>query len=248
MVDVSGGTVTLEFPWKGEKIRREVKREYGFKSVVPSQTLALYANPANFAEMRPATFDELWAGTIALGVISLFLAGAGIFLLRVEDDEMPAEFADQFKHAASGSQPIDRSPRHDDDNRVIDMREPPESWQANVFWGLLFGLLLIVPTLFDAEETSSLQKYGLIVAGLAWMGFMGLSAFRNYGRTVHCDDKSIVVSQAFGSKRILLDDVKKVTRMDVGQKLRDFDNIGRSRWGKMQTTKMNIVKYVLYDA
>ena len=83
---------------------------------------------------------------------------------------------------------------------MIEMREPRESWRANVFWGLVFGVSLIVPQFFGWEETSWLEKYGFIVAGLAWMGFMGLSAFRNYGRKMRCDDTSIEVSQVFGAK------------------------------------------------
>jgi hypothetical protein len=256
VVAVEDTTVTLEFPLKGNKVRGDVKREYTFKTVEPEQTLALYVNPANPAELKPVSFGQMWGGTIALGIVSALVAVVGIVLLRVGEDKTEARLVEQFKRDmdaarlnAASSQDEGQASRRKDDGRAIEMREPRQSWKANVFWGSL-GLLAIVPSLLAPPETSFIERYGTLALGLAWMVFMGLSAYRNFGRAVRCDDGFITVSQAFGAKRIALADVKKVIREDVRQQLRDIDNVGLSRYGKMKQfdTKAAMIMYVLQDA
>jgi hypothetical protein len=252
VVDASPGeTVTLELPWRGDTIRQEVKRENGFENLTQAQTLPLYVNPLNCAEIRPATFAELWTGAIVLAGFSLFLAGTGLFLMRVEDPkmpEMPAELMAQFQRAASNPEaPKPRLP-HADDGRLIEMREPSESWKANVFWGLLFGLLLVVPPFFAPKDTPAWKKYGAMALGVAWMAFMGRSAIQNRGTIVRCDSLSIQISRPFRSERILLSAVKQVVRDDVRQKLRDLEDAGRSRSRtKPLDTMAPIVLYILRD-
>ena len=89
-----------------------------------------------------------------------------------------------------------------------------------------------------------------MLAGLAWMIFMGRSAIQNRGRSVRCDDKSIVVSQPFGSLAIPLHEVRKVTRRDVRQKLREVEEFGLSGREKFERmdTMAPIVIYCLYNA
>ena len=100
------------------------------------------------------------------------------------------------------------------DENVIMMREPRETWKANLFWGLLFGLLLIIPVFFAPEDTPVWKKYGSMLIGTAWIGFMSRKAFQNHGRTVRCDDTELEVLHPSGSWRIPLSEVKKVTRSD----------------------------------
>ncbi|MGH8540266.1 MAG: hypothetical protein ACRETW_07155 [Stenotrophobium sp.] len=89
-------TATIEFPWRGKNIRRELQRQHGryvdgieglsgYKWVRKSQTLSVYVNPANLDEMSAATTSGLWGGAIALGVVALVLAGVGIFLMTAGD-------------------------------------------------------------------------------------------------------------------------------------------------------------------
>jgi hypothetical protein len=255
VVDASqDDTVTLELSWGDRKTRQEVKKEGSFKDLAQSQTLRLYMNPLNHAEMRPDTFGELWGNVVVLGLFELFLVGAMFFLMRTEEPEMPgmsAEFATLMEHAASNPQAFAPAPppRNEDDGGIIRLREPGESWKANVFWGLLFGLLLFVPALFAPTDVSAWKKYGMMLLGVGWMAFMGRMAVQNYGRTVRCDMTSIHVSNAFGSERILLSTVKKVTRYDLRQKFQDIDNIGRPRYKtRPLDTKAPIILYILRDA
>ncbi|OHE74920.1 MAG: hypothetical protein A2107_11530 [Verrucomicrobia bacterium GWF2_62_7] len=170
--------VALDLSWGGEKVRREVKKEGSFKDLTPSQTFPLYMNPRNRAEMRPDTFAEMWGGAVVLGVISLVLAGTGLFLMLVEDPKMPemsADFAAQVERAASNPQVSTPTPRpsHDDDGGIIQMREPSESWKANVFWGLLFGLLLVVPALFAPKDAPAVEEVWRDGAGRGVDGLHG---------------------------------------------------------------------------
>jgi hypothetical protein len=255
VVEAGDTSLTLAFPLGGNTVRGEVKREYAFKNLGLAQTIPLYVNPANPAQTHAVGFGELWGGTIALAVVALFLAIVGVFLLHARDDKMPAQLAERFRRDMQAAQLNADSfhdsdappPRHADDGRAIELREPSQSWKANVFWGLLFGLLAVIPALLAPPETSWFEKYAWVVGGVAWMIFMGLSAYRNFGRKVICDGGTIVVSQAFASSRIALAEVKRVTREDVRQQLREIDEIGLSRYQKMQRmdTKAPMIMYVL---
>lgn len=253
VVDTSqDDAVTLEFTWDGKKTRRDVKRRVSLKDLAPAQTISLFVNPADPAELRPAAFGELWGNSIVLGVFSLLLAGTGLYLLRMDEPklpEMPAGLAVQLERSASNPPPSSPFLRHEDDGGVIQMREPRESWKANVFWGLLLGLLLVVPSCFAPKDTPAWKKYGAMALGVAWMAFMGQKAIQNHGRTVRCDMVAIQVSQAFGSKRIPLSEVKKLARSDVRQNLRNLENIGQpKRATKPLDTRAALVLYILRDA
>jgi hypothetical protein len=131
---------------------------------------------------------------------------------------------------------------------VIYLREPAETWKANLFWGLLFGLLLIVPSFFAPEYTPLWKKYGLMILGVAWLGFMCRKAFQNRGRRVRCDWSEIEVSQPSGSWRIPLSEVKRAVRMDIREDLRKWNDMGRPRYKtKPLNTLSSMVVYTLYD-
>lgn len=258
VVDVSqADVVALEFAWQGEKVRREVKRDDSLKDVAQSQALSFYVNPADRSELRPATFAELWANTLVLGIFAVLLALIAVFLLRVGHDSMPEEFAkdlEELKQAASsprvaGSTSAQR-PRRADDGAIIEVREPREAWKANVFWGLALGLPAVLAAAFAPAEASLLEKFGLTLLGVAWIAFMGYKAVRNRAAIVRCDDKNIRLSHPFGSLSIPLAEVKSVVREDVRQAVRDFETAGmplREKMRLMDTTP-SIIKYVLYDA
>ena len=135
------------------------------------------------------------------------------------------------------------------DGSSIKMREPRETWKANLFWGLLFGLLLIIPSIFAPENVSVWKKYGSMVIGVAWIGFMSRRAFQSHGRTVRCDEIEIEISQPSGSWRIPLSEVKKITRSDVRETLREWNDIDRPRYKtKPLDTLPSMVIYTLRDA
>ncbi|AMO22329.1 hypothetical protein GCM10027034_26600 [Ramlibacter solisilvae] len=141
-------------------------------------------------------------------------------------------------------------PSHDEDGRPIVLREPRQSWRANVFWALMLGLPAVGLPLLAGDEAMALEKYGTVLLGLGWMGFMGASAWRNLGRTVRCDMEWITLSQAFAPTRVALSQVASVTREDVRRQLRAFRDIGVSQAQRRHTfdTLPPIVMYVLRDA
>lgn len=241
------GMTALEWTWNGQRIRRELERKDDFQDLSPGMTLPLYVNPADAREIRPGGFARLWGGVMAVGVVALFLAVTAAFLWRVRSPEMPEELKREFQRSFSEPRQPDAQSRQDD-GRVIEMREPRESWKANVFWGLLFGLLMIGPSVFAPADTPAWKRFGLMALGLAWMGFMGRMAIRNRGRKVRCDQTSIEITDPLGSRRILLSEVKQVTRCDVREKLREFDDVGRPRYKtKPLDTLAPMVVYILRD-
>lgn len=138
----------------------------------------------------------------------------------------------------------------EDDGRPIVLTEPRQSWKANVFWGLILGLPAAILPVFAPADADVLEKWGTMALGLAWLGFMGASAYRNFGRTVRCDMETISVSQAFAAKKVRLADVASIRLEDVRKSLREFDEIGmswREKARRMDTTAP-IDIYVLRDA
>jgi hypothetical protein len=255
VVEVNGDTVTLQVAWQGSIIRGDVKRENAFANLAPLETITLYANPANPAELSPTGFGDLWAGTITLGVVCLFLLVVLFAMLRIRT-QTPGEFRDEMRRAmeasiTGGTAFSAEAPHvpHAGDDSPIELREPRQSWRANVFWGLMLGVPAIAIGLIAGPQAGAFEKYITLAIGIAWLSFMGFSAYRNFGRTVRCDHEFITVSQAFGSKRIALAEVKSITREDVRQQMRDFDNIGVSRMQQSRTldTKAPMIMYVLRD-
>ena len=261
VVAVGDGTLTLAFPLGSNTVRGDVKREYAFRDLGISQTIALYVNPANPAQMRQAAFGELWAGTIALCVVAAFLAVVGVFLLRAGDDAVPAQLAEQFQRdmqaghlEADSYHDSDALPRHPDDGRTIELREPSQSWKANVFWGLLFGLLAVVPALLAPPQAPIVEKYIWVAAGVGWMAFMGLSAYRNFGRKVVCDGTAIVLQgsspSVSGTLSVVSVDGRAAT-FDIGTNgaLAAFNVLVNTyATGDPLDTNAPMVMYVLRDA
>ena len=259
-------TVTLKLLWKGEPVQCEVQRDQGFSSVSTGEQFPVYVNPANGKEVSRTTFDALWGGPTTTGIFGVVLAAVGIFMLTIKppaplegmmDDWEAMKAAAQagLQPGQAGSVSLQRSaesvraPRPVDDGRAIVMREPSESWKANVFWGLLFGLLLAVPPFFADKDVATWKKVGSIAAGVAWMAFMGQSAIRNRGRVIRCESEWIEVREPFGSRRIPLCEVRKITRRDVSQKLREFDDIGRPGYKTRGLDTMpTIIVYLVYNA
>jgi hypothetical protein len=139
---------------------------------------------------------------------------------------------------------------NDDDDQILVLTEPRQSWKANVFWGLGLGLPAVVLPMFGPSDGDVFEKWGMMALGVAWLAFMGANAWRNFGRTVRCDRETISVSQAFASKKVPLAQVAGIELEDVRKSLREFDEIGmswRDRARHMDTTAP-INMYVLRDA
>jgi hypothetical protein len=249
-LEVSGQTLTFEFPWRTGTEHREVRRNQGFSRYNSGDKFPIFVNPANAGEVRCAGNDSLWGGPIVTGIFGVLFLALGIFMLTLQPPKPPAAMMEEWAAMQAGQLPA-ASTAHAapaDDGSEIFMREPSESWKANVFWGLLFGLLLVVPPFFADADVPKWKRALAIAAGIAWMVFMGRSAIRNRGRTVQCNTKFIQVSDPFGTRSIPLSDVAKVTRRDVRKKLNEFDNIGRSRRNRELSTLPEMVDYIAYDA
>jgi hypothetical protein len=242
--------VMLEWSWNGDSTRRTLDRTGGFSDVKAGDSLSVWVNPADPSQVRPATFGELWGAVMVTGGFAALLIGASFLIVRfVGGDPMttPQGFdMERFRVETTLAAAIPHS-AHVDDGAPIEMREPNESWKANVFWGLLFGLLLVLPPLFSPNDPNIWKRVGFIAAGVAWMAFMGRTAIQNRGRSVRCDQSEILVSQPFGSRRIALSDIKKVTRRDIREHLRKIEESGTRRERDLDTLSPMVI-YILYDA
>lgn len=133
---------------------------------------------------------------------------------------------------------------------MIELRQPAEALKANIFWGLLFGLLLLVPALIGPADVPLWKRVGMGLAGLAWMGFMGRMALRNRTRRVRCDGATVFVTEGGQTRTFALAQVARVTREDLRAQLRAVDQAGMSRNQKFHefSTLPRMVFYVLTDA
>ena len=164
VVSVEDQRVTLQFLWHGDMVRADVKREYAFAKLAPMETITLLANPANPAELSAPAFGDVWAGTVALGIVSGFLAIVFVAMLFVGAPRMPAHVVRDIQRmreaAARKGQGFDTSDDFEKpvDNGVIELHEPRQSWKANVFWGLILGLPAVLPLFLAGPEIPPLEK------------------------------------------------------------------------------------------
>ena len=89
VVQVTDDRVQLQFFWRGDLVRGDVKKAYTFAKLAPYETIELLANPSNPAELSAAGFGDVWAGTIALGIADAFLGAVLLFMLHEGDAKMP---------------------------------------------------------------------------------------------------------------------------------------------------------------
>jgi hypothetical protein len=187
-------------------------------------------------------------------VFAVIFIGAGFLVMRfvgADPAGMPQGFPMGPLHAEMSRVAATPQAAPIDDSQPIEMRESTDLWKANVFWGLLFGLLFTLPPLltFSANEPGIWKRLLSIGAGLAWMVFMGRIALQNRSRVIRCDPSEILVSQPFGSLRIPLSEIKKVTRRDIREHLRKAAESSRRRSGidDSETLGPKVI-YILYDA
>lgn len=132
----------------------------------------------------------------------------------------------------------------------IELRQPAEALKANVFWGLVFGLLLAVPPWFVGGDVPLWKRLGLVAAGVAWMAFMGRMASRNRTRRVRCDGTTVFVTEGGETRTFPLSEVRRVHREDLRAQLRALDRVGMTRQQQFHAfdTLPRMVFYVLSNA
>jgi hypothetical protein len=246
--------ITLEWFWKEDPVRRDFDRKGAFSDVKAGDALRVWVNPADLSQVRPATFGELWGPVIVTSGFAALLIGAGFLVMRFVGGDsagMPPGFPMGPLHAEASRVTATPDAAPVDDGQPIEMRESSDLWKANVFWGLLFGLLFTLPPLltFSASDPGLWKRLLSIGAGFAWMVFMGRIALQNRSRVIRCDQSEILVSQPFGSRRIPLSEIKKVTRRDIREHLRKAAESSRRRGGIDEGNTLGPkVIYILYDA
>jgi hypothetical protein len=245
--------LTLEWFWKEDPVRQNFDRKGQFSDVKAGDALPVWVNPADISQVRRAIFAELWGPVMVTGGFAVMLIGAGFLVMRFvggDPIKMPEGLPMGPLHA--GMSPVAATPyvAPVDDGQAIELREPTFKWKANVFWGLLFGLVFTLPPLltYSANDPSLWKRLAWIGAGLAWMVFMGRIAIQNRSRVLRCDQSEILVSESFGSRRILLSEIKTVTRRDISEHLRKTGESSRRRRRLDDDTLGTIVVYVLRDA
>lgn len=246
--DAERETLVLELSLAGETRHQVVRRDAGFGSPAQGTVLPVYVDPATRDNLRQNNFADLWLNAVMVGAFAVLLTAAGVFMWRSNDAPDLSHMSDEGEWAAQ--QPLSAAdtagPR--DDGSPIEIHEPGQSWKANVFWGLLFGLLLVIPPLFAPPSVAAWKKYGLALCGLAWMSALGVLALRNYARKVRLEGGEVVVSTPLSSRRFPLSDVKRVTRTDVRKQLAALRDVGRSsRKSTPFDTSAPLILYVLYD-
>ncbi len=249
--EVTEKEVDLDIPSNSGTSRRVVRKEDGFNGIAQGETVPLYVNPSNTAEMRRAIFSEMWLNASFMGLFVVVLGVAGIIMLRPGDGPdfaaMQAAFEADVKKA--GEQGKTYTPGESDDGMPITLREPRQSWKANVFWGVVLGVPLLFMAWFAPADYPMLKRAGFGLAGACWLGFMLVKAIRNSGKTVRITSHDITVDTPLGSDTIYLRDVKRVALADVHKEMEDINNAGQWRYKTRGLNTMAQMKlYILYDA
>jgi len=133
---------------------------------------------------------------------------------------------------------------------IITLRQPSEAWKANLFWGAVFGLPLLLGGIFGPEDAPLWKRLGAMLLGALWTAFMVRTALRSRGTKVVYDGSTILVSDPFGARRIPVSQVHRVVREDLRQQFQELEEIGLSRRQKFErmSTLPPMVYFILQDA
>lgn len=94
------------------------------------------------------------------------------------------------------------------------VREPGESWKANLFYGCALGLPFGLPPIFMDGKWSAARAFW-VALGLGFFLWMIQSAVENYSRTVRLSDAGLEERSLFGSRRIPWEEIGELEFRDI---------------------------------
>lgn len=244
VVDPSDGeNVRFSYSQDGQGREVLIPRSNGLKGVTPGELIPLHVNPANPAEAEPARGSDLWATPGLVVFFLLFLVGCFAFLWRVKPlrMEIPPELLAMSVEEAhvEVEPPATRFAREMPGRHSMQellLRQPAETWKANLFWCILPGGIAVSGGLSLAEREWAGVLF--LLAGLAGVAWLVRQALKNRSYTLRCDSRNIVVSDRFCSRTIALRDIAEVRRLDVREQIRQLDptvRSGRQRFSTMSS-------------
>lgn len=107
---------------------------------------------------------------------------------------------------------------------AFEVREPGESWKANLIYGCVFGLPFGVPAFLMEGKWTAARAFWAVV-GTGFLLWMVQSAAENHSRTLRLSDAGLVERSCFGSRRIPWEEIGSLEFHDVREqllRLKDF--------------------------
>jgi hypothetical protein len=188
------------------EIPRTYNAGYQYESKV-----TVVENPENPEDRRLTGIFDLWNGTLVAALLSLaLLTGAWlIWSTTWGADVVWSGGAWQTAPAVSHTIPD------------FEVYEPPESWKANLFYGLVLGLAMGLPPFFTGGDWTPWRTLWA-VAGIGFLLWMLQSAALNSTRSVRLSSAGLEERSMFGTRRIPLEEIGGLQFQDVAQQLENL--------------------------
>ncbi len=139
----------------------------------PDSKVTVLENPAKPEERRLTGFFDLWNPTIMAAIISLVLIIAARLLWRAPWGAEAAWSDGGWKTAPAEIEAVTR----------FEVKEPAESWIANLIFGCVVGLAVGLPPFFARGEWRPWHAFWAAI-GIGLFLWLLQSAVMNYSRTV----------------------------------------------------------------
>ncbi|HEY3440460.1 MAG TPA: hypothetical protein VGK29_06905 [Paludibaculum sp.] len=103
------------------------------------------------------------------------------------------------------------------------VREPSQSWKANVFYGLVMGLSFGLSALFADGPWTAARGFWVSVS-FGFLLWMGQSAVENYTKTVRLSVQGLEECSYFGSRRIPWEEIGGLEFQDIRAQIEKFQD------------------------
>ncbi len=197
----------LECELEGKKVRVEAPDSKPFRSMDVGGAMDVMMNPANPAELINGGTAEMWASTGMLSLLGLFLTGSMVFLWRVNPGAAVASVPAMTRPRGVPEMEAPRS-----SGRLIELRQPPMAWKANLFWAALFGFLALwcIDGIVDGSWVAGF--FLVVFAGAIW--WLVRESQYNKSFVLRSQGSQVWIESCRGGTRISADDVLRVEEVN----------------------------------
>ncbi len=181
-------------------------------------------NPADPQDRRLTGILDLWNDVLVAAIFGLALLGAAWVVWNAPWG-VDAVWSDGAWRTAAEA--VDAAP-------YFEVREPSQSWKANLFYGCVMGLVTGVPACF---VRGGWKPWPAIVAeaGIGFFLWMVQFAVLYFSRTASLSDAGLEERSFFGARRIPGEQMGGLEFQDVRRQLEWLNNIGQWQTRKFST-------------
>jgi hypothetical protein len=185
---------------------------------------------------RRAGAWQVWTRTLGLTITGLALLGAAWLIWRTSWGVEVVWSDGAWKPAPVAAEVAAETAAVD-----LEVREPRESWIANLFYGCVMGLSFGLPMLFVKGDWTAGRAFWAVV-GLGFFLWMVQSAVLHYGLTMRLSRAGLEERSFFGTRRVPWEELGELEFQNVAQQLENLKSWQDRRRTSIRPIEVWLVK------